>query len=548
VDVFISYKQDERDRMRALAEGLRALKVNVWFDEQLGPDKTFTDEIAAVIQNCKAQLVCWSPASARSDWVRGEAEIGRRRGVLVAVMIERCELPPPFNMHHAEDLSGWNGAADHPGWQRVVEAIGRKLQRPGLGELARLQASADAQAWKRWAETYHDDPWAEDAWTKAEDLEVSAVRARVARDRSNARRVPEVPEVPKEPPPIAKEASTIQAAPSRGQSTRSWKPVVLASVAVAVLIGLVLVWATVRPFRTSQESVSTGPTSPSQSSPIAAPAAAPPMSTQGQLEGARPPSNVAPPAAPRVPARPAPDSPAAALRALDEFTARDWAITSTDVLARRLLAGTRLISLEAAAAAGDARAQVVLGAAHAFGIGGASASDAEAYRLFRLAADQGHPRGLNALGSLYMRGRGVTKDEAEAVRLYQLAARQGFALAQGSLGMMYATGRGVTRDDTEAVRLLRLAANQGHAPSQDALGNMYRDGRGVAKDDSEAVRLYRLAADQGIASAQTNLGQMYETGRGIRKDSAEALRLYRLAAQQGSRRAKESLKRLEAAR
>ena len=62
------------------------------------------------------------------------------------------------------------------------------------------------------------------------------------------------------------------------------------------------------------------------------------------------------------------------------------------------------------------------------------------------------------------------QDDAEAVRLYRLAADQGHADAQYNLGVMYANGQGVAQDDAEAVRLYRLAADQGDADAQYNLG------------------------------------------------------------------------------
>jgi hypothetical protein len=58
---------------------------------------------------------------------------------------------------------------------------------------------------------------------------------------------------------------------------------------------------------------------------------------------------------------------------------------------------------------------------------------------------------------------GVAKDYAEAVRLYRLAAAQGHALAQNSLGLMFHNGHGVAPDRAKTIRWFRLAAVQGHA-------------------------------------------------------------------------------------
>ena len=50
------------------------------------------------------------------------------------------------------------------------------------------------------------------------------------------------------------------------------------------------------------------------------------------------------------------------------------------------------------------------------------------------------------------------QEEAEAFKLYRIAAELGVAGAQCRLGVMYAEGRGVTQDDTESVRWFQLAA------------------------------------------------------------------------------------------
>ena len=66
---------------------------------------------------------------------------------------------------------------------------------------------------------------------------------------------------------------------------------------------------------------------------------------------------------------------------------------------------------------------------------------------------------------------GLPKNEAEAARLYRLAADKGHAPAQFNLGYFYESGRGgLKEDDAEAVRLFRLAADQGHARALNALG------------------------------------------------------------------------------
>jgi hypothetical protein len=108
----------------------------------------------------------------------------------------------------------------------------------------------------------------------------------------------------------------------------------------------------------------------------------------------------------------------------------------------------------------------------------------------------------------YVNGTGVDQDHAEAVRLYRLSADQGHAIAQFSLGVCYIRGTGVDQDPAEAVRLFRLAADQGSANGQHCLGVCYEHGTGVDQDHAEAVRLLRLAANQGLATAQQILSRL----------------------------------------
>ncbi|HKD35461.1 MAG TPA: hypothetical protein VKB78_01635, partial [Pirellulales bacterium] len=56
-------------------------------------------------------------------------------------------------------------------------------------------------------------------------------------------------------------------------------------------------------------------------------------------------------------------------------------------------------------------------------------------------------------------------DEAEAARLYRLAAEQGYPNAQNRLAMFYELGRGgLPKDIGEATRLYKLAAGQDRDP------------------------------------------------------------------------------------
>jgi hypothetical protein len=171
---------------------------------------------------------------------------------------------------------------------------------------------------------------------------------------------------------------------------------------------------------------------------------------------------------------------------------------------------------------------------------------AEAARLYRLAAAQGHAGARRSLGWLYHEGKGVAQAFAEAARMWRLAAAQGDADSQCHLGAGGGAGscrravqprlplwRGEGRGARLCGSCAAVAAAQGDACSQCNLANLYQDGEGVTQNSVEAARLYRLAAAQGHGFAQYNLGVLHAEGEGVAQDTVEAARLYRLAAAQG---------------
>jgi serine/threonine protein kinase/TPR repeat protein len=127
------------------------------------------------------------------------------------------------------------------------------------------------------------------------------------------------------------------------------------------------------------------------------------------------------------------------------------------------------------------------------------------------------------LGMLYLQGRGVGQDDAEALRLFRLAADRGHAKAQLSVGEMHATGRGVARDEAEAGRWYQKAAAQRDSDAQMKLGDMYANGRGVPQDSFQAYVWYGLAARSGSASARDPQARIASTLQPAEIEQADKL-------------------------
>jgi len=85
-------------------------------------------------------------------------------------------------------------------------------------------------------------------------------------------------------------------------------------------------------------------------------------------------------------------------------------------------------------------------------------------------AKQGYAPAQDELGMLYQTGKGVPQSNAEAIRLYRLAAAQGNRSAQANLAYMYENGLGLKKDIAAAKRYYRLAADQGDEGARIRLG------------------------------------------------------------------------------
>lgn len=142
-DVFLSHASDDTARIRPLAEALERDGFCVWWDFELKAGEVFGPEIEAKLRAAKCVVVFWSRSSVAPTrvWVRSEADIGLRRGVLVPVLLDDVPIPIPFDQVHATKLLAWDGDPAHPAYQRLVAGVRAVLDRP-----ARASPAAEPRA------------------------------------------------------------------------------------------------------------------------------------------------------------------------------------------------------------------------------------------------------------------------------------------------------------------------------------------------------------------------------------------------------------------
>ncbi|HEY6048365.1 MAG TPA: TIR domain-containing protein, partial [Sphingomicrobium sp.] len=128
-DVFVSYKAEDRRRIRPLVEALQTEGLSVWWDEQIGGGAAWRQAIEAELNAAKCVIVIWSNRSVgpEGEFVQDEATRAQQRHVYVPVLIDKVHLPLGFGETQALPLTGWHGNRSDPKYQAVLAAVRRNV-------------------------------------------------------------------------------------------------------------------------------------------------------------------------------------------------------------------------------------------------------------------------------------------------------------------------------------------------------------------------------------------------------------------------------------
>lgn len=131
-EIFISYGRADQDFAARVAETLRDDGYRIWWDDHLPAHRAYSEVIQERLEQARAVLAIWSADSARSQWVRAEADFARNAGKLVQISVDGTIPPIPFNQIDCPMVGDWSGGASHRGWQKVSASLSDLAGKPRL--------------------------------------------------------------------------------------------------------------------------------------------------------------------------------------------------------------------------------------------------------------------------------------------------------------------------------------------------------------------------------------------------------------------------------
>jgi hypothetical protein len=126
-DIFLSYASEDRSRAAVIAKALEVRGWTVWWDRSIPAGKKFPQVIQEEISRARCVVVLWSETSVRSEWVNEEAEEGRKREVLVPILVDPVQPPWGFKLVQAANLADWSGDSSDPAFQALCRDISALL-------------------------------------------------------------------------------------------------------------------------------------------------------------------------------------------------------------------------------------------------------------------------------------------------------------------------------------------------------------------------------------------------------------------------------------
>lgn len=127
--VFLSYKSEDRARLKPLVEALQAEGFSVWWDAHIGGGSNWREAIEQNLEAAGCVIVAWTKRSvgAEGEFVRDEAARARRRGAYLPIRLDDVDPPLGFGEVQVLSLKGWKGDPADAKFRALAEAVDAAL-------------------------------------------------------------------------------------------------------------------------------------------------------------------------------------------------------------------------------------------------------------------------------------------------------------------------------------------------------------------------------------------------------------------------------------
>src|SRR5215469_10573326 len=122
-DIFISYAREDEERILSVASAFEKYGLSVFRDRLIPAGQTWRSHIGQALVDAGCLVVAWSKHSIQSSWVIEEADEGKKRGVLVPILLDAVEPPIGFRSIQAADLSTWRPEQPSPSFDQLIRDI-----------------------------------------------------------------------------------------------------------------------------------------------------------------------------------------------------------------------------------------------------------------------------------------------------------------------------------------------------------------------------------------------------------------------------------------
>lgn len=129
-DIFMSYVRADQKAVEMMADMLETDGYSVWLSSTYKDSANFQEELRKALDQAKCIMVVWSNASVKKRFILEEARQAMKRGILVSVQIEECEIPSEFRSTGVLDFGMWTGDDDELVWEDLSLRLGTLIEEP----------------------------------------------------------------------------------------------------------------------------------------------------------------------------------------------------------------------------------------------------------------------------------------------------------------------------------------------------------------------------------------------------------------------------------